>query len=146
MIIHGTVFYPMTAEIYYATSVQNDIGRMVKTWRFDRKVYCSAIKERAEYNAKNAVNAEKTLIYTEKINFRCGQNILESASGVLYRPTDVLVAHIKDPKGRYTWLENNNQDTSFEIESTEVMFDEHHNIGGYRSLLSRSQDQVTTNV
>lgn len=141
MIVSGNLFYPMTADVYYSTMTQDDLGQMVKSWRFDRTVKCSAIKERAEYNAKNSVSAEKLLAYVVRINFRCPENILMDRAGQLRRPTDALVAKIKDPAGNYVWSETPTTDTTFEIESIEPLFDENHVLGGYRALLSRSQDQ-----
>lgn len=146
MIVSGNMFYPMKADIYYAKSIQDDLGAMVKTWRYDRTIECSAIKERAEYNAKNSVNSQKFLSYTTKINFRTPKNLCISSENTIYRPTDVLISHIKDPIGNLVWIEDMNYDTTFEIESYEPMFDENHVLGGYRALLSRSDEQVENRV
>ena len=35
----NNLFYPMTADIYYATSSQNGFGEMEKSWTFDRNAY-----------------------------------------------------------------------------------------------------------
>jgi len=40
------LYYPMTADVYYSRSHQNDFGEFEKTWQKDRTVFCSAIKER----------------------------------------------------------------------------------------------------
>ena len=37
------IFYPMTADIYYAVETQSEYGNMTRTWQFDRTVNCSAI-------------------------------------------------------------------------------------------------------
>lgn len=149
MLLSGNLspmFYPMTADIYYAMSTQNELGQIEKSWLYDRTINCSAIKERAEYNAKNSVSAEKFLAYSVKINFRTSENMYRAASGVIHRPTDLLIAHIKDPAGNYIWLEDADEDTTFEVESMEPMFDETHTLAGYRALLVRSGNQVDNDV
>lgn len=136
------LFYPMTADIYYASETQGDLGNIVKSWNLDRTISCSAIKERAEYNAKYSVTAEKFVQFREKINFRSAENILESRTGELYRPTDVMIKNIRDPEGNLVWLESSYRNTTFEIESIEPMFNDLHVLAGYRALLARSDAQL----
>lgn len=143
---NAKLFYPMTADVYYAVSAQDDMGRMVKTWRFDRRIACSAIKERAEYNARNQVQADKFLSYTLNINFRTQENLIRESNGVMHRPTDVLISNILDPSGTPVWEEDADDLTTFEIQSMEPMFDETHTLAGYRALLSRSGNQVENDV
>ena len=42
----SAIMYPMSADIYYSTETQNDIGEIVSSWSKDRSIKCSAIKER----------------------------------------------------------------------------------------------------
>jgi hypothetical protein len=136
----------MSADIYYALSSQNELGQIEKTWQYDRTINCSAIKERAEYNAKNSVDTEKFLSFNVKINFRTPENLYRQYNGTIRRPTDILIAHIKDPAGNFVWLEDSDEDTTFEIESMEPLFDETHTLAGYRALLARSGNQVDNDV
>lgn len=39
------ILFPMTADVYYSTTQQQDYGNISKTWVFDRKVDCSVISE-----------------------------------------------------------------------------------------------------
>ena len=52
----NNLFYPMTADIYYATQTQNDFGEITKTWDRDRSVKCSAIKQNPNSRTPNFVN------------------------------------------------------------------------------------------
>lgn len=136
------IFYPMTAEVYYSSQTQGPLGNMVKQWQYDRTIVCSAIKERAEYNARYSVASEKMLEFHVKINMRTPVNLLIGTDGVLHRPTDILVTKIKDPNGTLVWSETSTEDTYFEMESLEPMFDENHVLAGYRALLARSDEQI----
>lgn len=138
----NNLFYPMTADIYYATSSQNGFGEMEKTWTFDRSINCSAIKENPQSQMRTALTSEKFLEYDTKINMRTSENIYKSIDGTHYRPTDILVSNIKDPFGSIAWAETDIKSTNFEIDNIEPMFDPMHNVGGYRILLRRSDLQV----
>jgi len=137
------LFYPMTADIYYATKSQNDFGELQRSWTMDRSINCSAIKENPESQMRTQLTSEKFLEYDVKINMRTNENIYKSLDGTHYRPTDILVRNIKDPFGSIAWTETDTEPTNFEIDTIEPMFDAVHNIMGYRILLRRSDLQVT---
>ena len=136
------LFYPMTADIYYATKSQNDFGELQRSWTMDRSINCSAIKENPQSQMRTQLTSEKFLEYDVKINMRTNENIYKSLDGTHYRPTDILVRNIKDPFGSIAWTETDTEPTNFEIDTIELMFDAVHNIMGYRILLRRSDLQV----
>ena len=136
------LFYPMTADIYYATKSQNDFGELQRSWTMDRSINCSAIKENPQSQMRTQLTSEKFLEYNVKINMRTNENIYKSLDGTHYRPTDILVRNIKDPFGSIAWTETDTEPTNFEIDTIEPMFDAVHNIMGYRILLRRSDLQV----
>jgi|DEB0MinimDraft_10_1074344.scaffolds.fasta_scaffold00031_10 hypothetical protein len=136
------LFYPMTADIYYATKSQNDFGELQRSWTMDRSINCSAIKENPQSQMRTQLTSEKFLEYDVKINMRTNENIYKSLDGTHYRPTDILVRNIKDPFGSIAWTETDTEPTNFEIDTIEPMFDAVHNIMGYRILLRRSDLQV----
>jgi hypothetical protein len=135
------MMYPMTADIYYAAAEQSDFGEMVNQWTMDKVVNCSAIKEKPDSGATNAMLSEKFIEYNYRINFRTANDILKSIDGTAYAPTDILITNIKDPKGKLVWFEMSDVPTVFEIANVEPMFDAFHNFFGYRVLLRRADDQ-----
>ena len=138
----NNLFYPMTADIYYAIKSQNDFGEVTRTWELDRQINCSAIKENPQSQMRTQLTAEKFIEFDEKVNMRTNENIYKSLDGTRYRPTDILVRNIKDPFGSIAWAESDTEPTNFEIDTIEPMYDPVHNVAGYRILLRRSDLQV----
>lgn len=138
----NSLYYPMTADVYYASSSQNSFGEITKTWSKNRSIACSAIKENPASSMRSAVSLEKFIEYDIKINMRTNENIFKSSSGTSYELTDILISNIKDPIGTVAWIEKDGDPTNFEVDTVEPMFDEFHNVGGYRVLLKRSDLQV----
>jgi len=138
----NNLFYPMTADIYYATKSQNDFGQLERTWELDRQINCSAIKENPESQMRTQLTSDKFIEFDEKVNMRTNENIYKSLDGTHYRPTDIIVRNIKDPFGSVAWAESSTEPTNFEIDTIEPMYDPVHNVAGYRILLRRSDLQV----
>ena len=138
----NNLFYPMTADIYYATKSQNDFGQLERTWELDRQINCSAIKENPQSQMRTQLTSDKFIEFDEKVNMRTNENIYKSLDGTHYRPTDIIVRNIKDPFGSVAWAESSTEPTNFEIDTIEPMYDPVHNVAGYRILLRRSDLQV----
>jgi len=138
----NNLFYPMTADIYYASKTQNNFGEFARSWSLDRTINCSAIKENPQSQMRTQLTTEKFLEFDLKINMRTNENIYKSLDGTHYRPTDILVRNIKDPFGSIAWAETDTEPTNFELDTIEPMFDPVHNVAGYRILLRRSDLQV----
>lgn len=138
------LFFPMTADIYYASSTQNNFGDFDNTWYKDRTISCSAIKQSPNSDPRPVVSSEKFLEYGVRVNMRTNENIFKSTDGTHYTLDKILISNIKDPYGSITWMETDIKATSFEIENVEPIFDEVHNVMGYRVLLKRSdlQDDI----
>jgi hypothetical protein len=134
--------YPMTADIYYASYTQNDIGEMESNWEYNRTVKCSVIKERPSSTIANAIQSNKIIEFELQLDFRVEENILISDDNTSYPVTDVLIQNIKDPNGTIVWFEERqDESTKFEIQNIEPMFDPFHVVFGYRILLKRADDQ-----
>jgi hypothetical protein len=136
------LYYPMTADVYYATSSQDAFGEFDKKWQKDRTIKCSAIKERPDSKIRPALVTEKFLQYDFRINMRTNENIQLGSDDNIYPITDILIRNIKDSSGTIVWDEYYNENTSFEIQAAEPMFNELHNLAGYRILMVRSDRQV----
>jgi hypothetical protein len=135
------LFYPMTADIYYATQEQNDFGEIIKTWERDRSVNCSAIKQNPNSRTPNYVNPSTNLEYDIVINFRTNEDIQISSQDEDYKVTDILITNIKDANGNVIWKEDRNSPTVFEIRAIEPMMDILSNIMGYRIHCVRTETQ-----
>lgn len=136
------MYYPMTADLYYATTEQTELGEFNKVWYKDRTVPCSAIKERPDSKIRPALETQKFIQYDFRINMRTPENLQKSSTDEFYPITDILIRNIKDPQGNLVWEEYNNDNSSFEIQSAEPMFNDVHVLSGYRVLLVRSDRQV----
>jgi len=140
------LYYPMTADVYYSTQKQNDFGEIERSWQKDRTIKCSAIKERPDSKIRPALHSEKFLEYDFRINMRTDSDVQTSSDDIVYPVTEILISNIRDSLGNPVWNEIKNKETNFEIEAIEPMFNELHNLNGYRMLIARSDRQVKTNV
>lgn len=136
------LFFPMSADIYYPSSTQNDFGDFEHSWYKDRTISCSAIRENPSSAMRPAISSEKFLEYETRINMRTNENIFKSVDGTHYMPNQILITNIKDPYGSITWMESDIKATKFEVETVEPIFDQVHNVMGYRVLLRRSDLQA----
>ena len=137
----NALFYPMTADIYYATQTQNDFGEIIKTWTKDRTIKCSAIKQNPNSRTPNYVNPSTNLEYDIVINFRTNEDIQVSSTNSSYRVTDILITNIKDTNGNIVWKETQSDPTVFELRAIEPMLDVSSVIMGYRIHCVRTESQ-----
>jgi hypothetical protein len=136
------VFYPMTAEIYYAETKQNDFGAMEKTWVFDRKVKCSAISVMSDKTLNSELKSTSSFFqYNSDIAFRLGENIQKKKNGTYYPITEILITNIKDINDNLVWTESEDNVTQYEIATFVPSFDAFNNLQFYRGYLTRSQKQ-----
>jgi len=134
------LMFPMTASVYYAEMEQGDLGEMTRTWVLDRVIKCSAIKENVR--SSNFMVGEQFLDLKIRIKFRSAENPYDSDAQILHRPTEVIITDITDPSGQLVWREDSVTATVFEIETVEPVMNENHNATSWKSILTRSDDQV----
>lgn len=135
------LFYPMSADIYYATKQQNDFGEVTRTWSKDRSVKCSAIKQNPNSRTPGFLNSENNIEYDIIVNFRTAEDIQLATSGTTYRVTDILITNIKDASQNIVWKEDSSTATVFEISAVEPMLDVSNSIMGYRVRCVRADSQ-----
>jgi hypothetical protein len=138
----NNLYYPMTADIYYATESQNDFGEIIKEWDKDRSISCSAIKRSPDTRIPNLVESQKFLEYDIQVSMRTSEDILRSTSDISYTITDILVKDIKDAGGNLVWKESSDESTVFEIRAVEPILDMFSIVSGYRIYLVRADSQV----
>jgi hypothetical protein len=136
------IIYPMTAEVYYAETKQNDFGTMEKTWVFDRHVMCSAISALADKTMSGELRSNNAFFsYNSDMAFRTNQDIQRKKNGTYYPITEILLTNFQDPQGNYVWTENEDIKTQYEVQSFVPSYDAFHSVDFYRGYLTRSQKQ-----
>jgi hypothetical protein len=135
------MLYPMQADINYATQTQGSLGNMINTWDLDRTLACSAIKQRATYNADYMARVHRDEENNVKVNFRSATALNISSSGARINLSDIMVTNITDALGNYIWAEPDGTAMKFEVESVEPLIDEFGIPTGYRALIMRSSNQ-----
>lgn len=143
------ILYPMTADIYFADESQADYGNIVRNWKFDRTVSCSAITGLSGRNLNGELSVKDRIIeYNSSIYFRTNEDIRKD-SGNKYHPINAIaITNIRDANGDPTWINTENLKTKaetvktkYEVKTVVPSFDMFHNIGMYRVFLSRSGNQ-----
>lgn len=134
------LFYPMSADVYYATQTQNDFGEIVRSWDMDRTIKCSAVKP--ILRNPNFVYPSTSLEYDITINFRTNEDIQVSSDNSVYRVTDIIISNIRDTAGNIIWKEDANNPTIFEINAVEPMFDISSVVMGHKIMCVRADNQA----
>lgn len=135
------IFYPMTADIYYSTQTQTDMGEVVKTWNKDRTISCSAVKRNTDSRIIPILDSQKFIEYDLMITMRMKEDILQSSDSTIYYLTDIIIKNIKDSKDVIVWKEAIDKPTIFEVRSIEPMYNMFSILDGYRASLIRSDNQ-----
>jgi len=133
------LFYPMSADIYYATQTQNDFGEMVRSWTLDRTIKCSAIKP--TIRTPNFIDTTTNFEYDILINFRTNEDIQISNNNDTYKVTEILISNIKDTSGNVVWKEDASNPTLFEIRAVEPMLDISNSVMGHKIMCIRADNQ-----
>lgn len=136
------ILYPMTSEIYYAETKQNDFGTMEQTWILDRIVKCSAVSAMSDKTLNSELKSNSPFFqYNSDIAFRVNENIQKKKNGTYYPITEILITNIKNSSGDYVWTESEDNVTQYEVSSFVPSFDAFNNVDFYRGYLSRSTKQ-----
>ena len=137
------IFYPMTAELYYAESKQNALGIIEKNWVYDRTIKCSIISAMSDKTITGEIkNTSSTFKYDSEVVLRTNSDIQEKKNGTIYPITEILITNIKDPLGRLVWREKDDKGSQFELKTFVPSYNYAHNVEFYRGYLSRSTKQA----
>jgi len=137
------IFYPMTAELYYAESKQNALGIIEKNWVYDRTIKCSIISAMSDKTITGEIkNTSSTFKYDSEVVLRTNSDIQEKKNGTIYPITEILITNIKDPSGRLVWREKDDKGSQFELKTFVPSYNYAHNVEFYRGYLSRSTKQA----
>jgi hypothetical protein len=137
------VLYPMTAEIYYADTKQDELGSMKKTWVYDRTIKCSTISQASDKTtlSPESVNVKSLFELNADAILRTNDNIQKKKNGTFYPISEILITDIKDPRGDYVWEDTLNKRVQFEVKTFVIQYGPDHNKQFYKGYLSRSKKQ-----
>lgn len=137
------ILYPMTAELYYADTKQDELGTMKKSWVYDRTIKCSTISQMADKTTLTgeSSNAKSMFELNSDAILRTNENIQKKKNGTFYPITEILITDIKDSNGDYVWEDVLGKRVQFEIKTFVSGYGENHSVQFYRAYLARSKKQ-----
>ena len=143
------LLFPMTAEIYYAQTSQQDYGNISKSWVFDRSVNCSMISDLSNKAFSGELRTKGgDFIYESNAFFRTPEDLRKDSSGTYHPITAIAITNIKDPAGNDVWINGQNLTnsagaikTKYELKTIIPTFDYNHNLRHFRIFISKSQIQ-----
>lgn len=137
------ILYPMTAELYYADTKQDELGSMKKSWVYDRTIKCSAISQMSDKTTLTGenVNTKSMFELNSDAILRTNENVQKKKNGTFYPITEILITDIKDSNGDYVWEEVLGKRVQFEIKTFVPGYGENHAVQFYRAYLARSKKQ-----
>jgi hypothetical protein len=143
------ILFPMTAEVWYAQTTQQDYGNMSRTWVFDRTVNCSVISELSNRGFTGELRTKgQDLIYDSNAFFRTKEDLRKKSNGEYVPITAIAITNIKDPAGDYVWINGEKQilidgprSTKYEVKTIVPTFNYDHTLRHFRLFISKSQIQ-----
>lgn len=142
----GDLMFAMTADLYYSDNEQNDFGEMVKVWRFDRSVKCSAITALSDKTLMPELKASEFLNLSNNLYFRTDTDIrieepdqLDS-DPIIHPITEILITNIRDNVGNNAYPDYLGT-TKYEVVTVVPSFNEFQARNFFRVYIQRSQDQ-----
>jgi hypothetical protein len=136
--------YPMLADVYYAIITQNEYGKAVKEWIFDRTITCNAqpITKRTQEEITPAVflQSDGKLIARSRIDIRT------SSKNDNTNLTNILITNVRLPGDNIVYRETagirNGRGTIFEIATLEPFIGGLQSIEYYYMMWRRSENQT----
>lgn len=134
-------FYPLTADVYYATQSQNDFGEIDKSWEFNQTINIDVI----ESDSGEQIKPDQMLSMKDTLVGRIPVDIRKSDISDLYSLTDILITNINNGGGQNVYYETagvrKDESTLFEIASLSPHNGPFGKIDYYVITLKRSQVQ-----
>lgn len=137
------IYYPMTAEVYYADSKQNDIGVIVKEWVYDRTIKCSIISQMSDKTLTSELKTNAGIIqYNSDMLLRTNEDIQLKKNGTFYPITEILITNVKDPAGKIVSKDIRDKNAQYEVRTFVASYNAFHEVEFYRGFISRSVKQA----
>lgn len=136
--------YPMLADVYYAIITQNEYGKAVKEWIFDRTITCNA--EAMTTRTKEEISPAVFLQSDGKLIARSRTDIRTSSNNENHNITNILITNVRLPGDRIVYRETagvrNGRGTIFEIATLEPFIGGLQSIDYYYMMWRRSENQT----
>jgi hypothetical protein len=142
----GDILFAMKADLYYAENDQNDFGDMVKTWRYNRTVRCSAITSLSDKTLMPEIKPSEFLNLSNNLYFRTDTDLRIQESDqldtdpIIHPITEILISNIKDNVGNNAYPDYLGA-TKYEVVTIVPSFNEFQARNFFRVYVQRSQDQ-----
>lgn len=136
-------YFPLKADVYYATQTQNDFGEVNKEWSYDQNI---RIELAMSTNYKDQqIQAEQFLFVQDMLNGRTLVDPRISSDGEMYAFTDVLLTNIQNDRGEHIYLETTGvregKDTLYELAGTLPHNGPFGQVDYYKVVIKRSDAQ-----
>jgi hypothetical protein len=145
-----SLFFPMHVDVYYSVESQDDYGKMVKTWFFDRTEHCSIFSISDKSNDENFTfnSANKDIFFKLETMLygRTQTDLRKSLSGEYYPLSSVLVKNIRgtEPEDSF-FIETvggySGQPTIYEIKANQPYIGPFNKVDYFKIQLERSDIQ-----
>ena len=93
------LFFPMHCDVYYSLETQDDYGKMVKQWFFDRIEHCSIFSISDKSNDENfTFNSASNDIFFKLETMLYGRtqtDLRKSSNGEYYPLSNILIRNIR---------------------------------------------------
>jgi len=136
--------YPMLADVYYAIIKQNEYGKAVKDWVFDKTITCNAqpITRRTQEEMTPAVflQTDGKLIARSRTDIRTSSNYENNAI------TNILITNIRLPGDNLVYRETagprSGRGTIYELATIEPFVGGLQSVEYYYMMWRRSENQT----
>lgn len=145
-----STFYSYTADVYYATSSQDEYGGMVKEWTYDRTVKCSVFNIYEDSSNDRPMLMEggqgggggKFMAWDDSYIMRTSDNIFYDGYE-WHTPNDILVTNVKNQNGvvLYRNFADDGSAVKFEVRGVMNVMGPFGDLDHYKVNLVRSNDQ-----
>lgn len=136
--------YPMLADVYYAIITQNEYGKAVKEWVFDRTITCNAQQMTTRLQEEMApavfLQSDGKLKARSKIDVRTSTNQENN------NLTNILITNVRFPGDELVYRETagvrSGRGTIFEVATLEPFIGGLQSIEYYYMMWRRSENQT----
>jgi hypothetical protein len=136
--------YPMLADIYYPIITQDEYGKAVKEWIFDRTVACNA--ESITSRTKEEISPAVFLQSDGKLIARSRSDIRVSSKNENNAVTNILVTNVRLPGDNLVYRETagarKGRGTIFEVATLEPFVGGLQSVEYYYMMWRRSENQT----
>lgn len=136
--------YPMLADVYYAIITQNEYGKAVKDWVFDRTIACNA--EPITTRLQEEISPQVFLQSDGKLKARSRIDLRTSSKNENNNLTNILVTNIRFPNEELVYRETagirSGRGTIFEVATLEPFVGGLQSIEYYYMMWRRSENQT----